>query len=277
MLSLKKLNDSIDLINSLKAFAEDFNYTEEDVRKTFLLSIANAVRIYYLGLDLPYFINKYKQFTILEKITDQEFLHISNTIWVTDAEYNKAFLDNYHSILKLNLLTGSWICFEHCITALYLEVNTKTEIEKAELQSYYNIKRILKTNDIDIDIIGNLDERLKKELINKHISVFVKFIYLLKDFYPEDRNMKEDKIFLEFFGSCRNCMHNNSVSMKDAEFKTKFGIFRLTKNEPIDFMYHDLIINMIHELTTIYIAISSQITTNNEIVDLYTYHTKKPR
>jgi hypothetical protein len=178
---------------------------------------------------------------------------------------NAKFLDNYHSILRLNLLNGSWVCFESSLDEIFKAVISAGVRERMELKYYHQVVRLLRGFEIN----GELDERLRRKLRNRHIPINNKWNAILKLGYPDHRDVKRDRDFLEFFSSCRNCMHNNSISFKDARFETKFGNFDFYEGKAINFITPDLITNMVYELAEIYWALCSSFDYKGVIVDPY--------
>lgn len=259
---LKYLSRVLDLIDFLKTYELNSIYSEHDVRKTFFAKTANAVRVYYLGRDFEFMVSKLKA---EGDYPTKEIPHIENLGWIMPEKSNAEFLHCYHSILKLNLLNGSWVCFESSLDEMFKAVIPIDVIEKMELRNYHQTVRLLR----EFDIVEELDERLRKKLRNRHIPINNKWNELFKLNYPVHRDVEQDRDFLEFFGSCRNCMHNNSISFKNAHFETKFGNFDFYEGKAIDFVTPDLIVEVVRELAEIYWAFCCSIGYEEVIIDPY--------
>jgi hypothetical protein len=135
-----------------------------------------------------------------------------------------------------------------------------------EARTYLDIQLLsFKTESLNEE----LDERFRKKLRNRHIPINNKWNAIFKLDYPQHRDVQQDRSFLEFFGSCRNCMHNNSISYKDAHFETKFGEFDFYKGQAIDFITPDRILAMVRELAEIYWALCDSIDHEGVITDPY--------
>jgi hypothetical protein len=262
---LEYLTSVLALIDFLKELGAEF--LDQDVRRTFFTKLASAVRVYYLGLDSILIASKLKA---EGNYPAQEIPHLENFGWVIRKEPNTGFLAVYQSILKLNLLNGSWICFESCLDEIYKAVVPGDVREKAELRKYHAVIKIL--GDMKLD--EERARRLRKKLRDKYVSISDKWNPLFGETYSRARDVKQDRVFLEFFASCRNCMHNNSISFKDARFDTKFGSFDFQTGEVICFITPDLLVKMIRELAEIYMAICRSIDHKETIVDPYVVQTE---
>jgi hypothetical protein len=64
-------------------------------------------------------------------------------------------------------------------------------------------------------------------------------------------------------------MHNNSISFKNAHFETKFGEFGFYKDNVINFVTPNLIVEMVRELAEIYWAFCCSISYEGVIIDPY--------
>lgn len=259
---LDYLSSVLELIDFLKAYESKSRYSEQDVRRTFFAKTANAVRVYYLGHDFEFIVSKLRA---KGNYSPDEIPHIENLGWIMPEPSNRKFLHNYHSILKLNLLNGCWVCFESSLDEIFKRVIPANVREKMELRYYHQVVKLLRTFEIDEE----LDERLRKRLRNRHIPINDKWNAIFKLGYPDHRDVKQDRDFLEFFSSCRNCMHNNSISFKDAHFETKFGDFDFYEGKAINFITPDLIVNMVRELAEIYWALCSSVDYEGVIIDPY--------
>lgn len=259
---LSYLLNILEVINLLNTRGTDARYAEHDVRRTFFAKAANALRVYYLGMDSVFIVSK---LSVVGSYPIEEVPHIENFGWIMPKESNAKFLDTYHSMLKLNLLNGSWVSFESSLDELYQAMISGDDREHIELKDYYEVAKLLRNLTID----QNLDRQLRKRLRNKHVPINDKYNAIFKLGYLDDRDVKQDRVFLEFFGSCRNCMHNNSISSKDAHFETRFGGFDFHKGNHINFMTPDLIIKIVGELSEIYWAFCSSIDHKDVIVDPY--------
>jgi hypothetical protein len=259
---LDYLSEILKLITLIKTLESNSKYSKQDVRKTFFAKIANALRVYYLGHDFEFIVLKLKA---QGNYSADEVPHIENLGWIMPVESNIPFLLTYHSILKLNLLNGSWVCFESSLDEIFKAITSPDIREKIELRKYHDIAKLLKAFETDEE----LNKRLKNKLRDKYIPVNNKWNTVLKLDYPDYRDRKRDRIFLEFYGSCRNCMHNNSISFKNAHFETVFGVFDFYEGRVIDFITGDLIIKMVGELAEIYRAMCSLIDFEGIIADPY--------
>ena len=264
------LSDILKLITLIKAYESNSEYSEKDVRRTFFAKMANALRVYYLGHDFEFIASKLQA---QGNYPAEEVPHIENLGWILPVESNTRFLDTYHSILKLHLLNGSWVCFESSLDEIFKSVTSPDSREKIQLRKYHDITKLLSKFEID----DQLDKRLRKLLFDKYIPANNKWNTVFRLNYPTDRDLKQDRIFLEFFASCRNCMHNNSISFKTAHFETRFGAFGFTEGVAIRFIDGNLSIKMVGELAEIYRAMCSAIDFRGEIVDPYSEQVEVPK
>ncbi|MDP3830673.1 MAG: hypothetical protein Q8Q47_05360, partial [Ignavibacteriaceae bacterium] len=62
---------------------------------------------------------------------------------------------------------------------------------------------------------------------------------------------------------------NNSISFKDAHFKTKFGDYDFYIDKAINFITGDLILDMVSELAEIFYVMCSAINYERIIIDPY--------
>lgn len=259
---LSYLSRILDHIHYLKECPLSLKFSERDVRRTFFAKTANALRVYYLGHDFEFVLSKLRfEGSYLPK----EIPHLENLGWIKNEMSNLKFLDTYHSILKLNLLNGSWVCFESCLDEIFKVTIQHDVIENMELRNYHRAAKLLSNLEIDKD----RDEQLRTILRNRHIPINNKWNELFRLNYPDHRNIKEDRVFLEFFGLCRNCMHNNSISFRTAKFETKFGDFCFNEGIAIDFVTPHLILDMVRELAEIYLAFCNSISYEGEVIDPY--------
>lgn len=256
------LTEILKLITRINAYKSNSKYSEQDVRITFFAKITNALRVYYLGHDFEFIVSKLQPHGIYSA---DEVPHIENLGWILPTESNAIFFNTYHSILKLNLLNDSWVCFESSLDEIFKAITSPNDREAIQLRKYHEIANLLDKFEIDEE----LDKRLRKKLLDKYIPANNKWNAVFKLKYPNYRDFKQDRIFLEFFGSCRNCMHNNSISFKTARFETRFGEFDFVEGRAIGFIDGNLSINMVGELVEIYRAMCSAIDFEGEILDPY--------
>lgn len=124
------------------------------------------------------------------------------------------------NILNSFLIINSWSNFELFITLFCLCVLDSNEIDELQNLDYTRVKKIFK----DFSICPEAEEKLTKLKKNHiaHVPINNKFGKVLKKVnpYPEGRNIKDDKEFLEFFGKLRNCIHSNYIyyGLKDYDF-----------------------------------------------------------
>ncbi len=262
MLILEYLSEILKLITLIKTYESNSKYSEKDVRRTFFAKMANALRVYYLGHDFEFMVFNLRA---QGNYSPEEVPHIENLGWILPVESNAPFLDTYHSILKLHLLNDCWVCFESSLDEIFNAIASPDSREKIQLRKYHEIAKLLDKFEID----DELDKRLRKQLFDKYIPVNNKWNAVFKLNYPGDRDLKQDRVFLEFIGSCRNCMHNNSISFKTVHFETRFGAFVFYEGIAIGFIDGNLTVKMVCELVEIYRAMYSAIDFQGEIVDPY--------
>lgn len=261
---LKYLTEILEIIKKIENIVIDSIFSDKDVRKTFFAKIANALRIYYLAYNSMLIASMLRPENE-KSFKPEEVKHIKNFGWILVRDTNQEYLDTYQSIIKLNLLNGCWVCYESSLDALYCVLANEEKRESLELKKYYEIKKI-------VTIQPENEEKLKKKLRNKHVSINDKWNIIFKlasESKTYNRNISGDKSFLEFFGTCRNCMHNNAVPFRSVDFSTSIGNFSFKENVPIDFVTPDIILKMVNELVDIYITMVSLINHDDEIMDLY--------
>lgn len=256
------LSRILELIDFLGTYESKSGYSEKDVRRTFFAKAASAVRVYYLAHDYEFIVAKLR---LHGSYSRDEIPHIENLGWIMPEESNTKYLFNYHSILKLNLINGSWVSFESSLDEIFKAVIPVEIREKMELRYYHQVVKLLRGFEINEE----LDGKLRKRLRNRHIPINNKWNAIFKLGYLDHRDVNQDRDFLEFFNSCRNCMHNNSISFKNAHFKTKYGDFPFHEGEAIGFITPDLILQMIQELAEIYWTFCNSIDYEGVIVDPY--------
>lgn len=256
------LSEILELITRIKTYESNSKYSELDARRTFFAKIANALRVYYLGHDFEFIVSKFQDHG---NYAADEVPHVENLGWVLPTKSNANFLNTYHSILKLNLLNGSWVCFESSLDEIFKAITTPDDREAIQLRKYHEIAKLLDKFEINEEF----DKRLRKKLLDKYIPANNKWNAVFKLKYPDHRDLKQYRIFLEFFGTCRNCMHNNSISFRTAHFDTRFGEFDFYEGRAIDFIDGSLTIKMVGELVEIYGAMGTSIDFEGEIADPY--------
>jgi hypothetical protein len=143
---LAYLSRILDLIDLLKAYEVKSNYSEQDVRRTFFAKTANAVRVYYLGHDFEFIVSKLKA---EGNYSPDEIPHVENLGWIMPEPSNRDFLHNYHSILKLNLLNGSWVCFESSLDEIFKAVIPVDARQRMELRYYHQVVKLLRQFEIN--------------------------------------------------------------------------------------------------------------------------------
>ena len=270
---LKHLDETIQLVNNLNAMARDFGFEEPDVRATFFGKIRNAVRVYYLALDVRVAALAFALGGITNSPPKVLESHVLNLYWLLPGPtQGDVFFSTYLAGLRLNLINDAWIAFESSLDEIYKAVIPGNERERAEYRAYHSIEKLLNKC-----LCGeNEYERIKKKLRNKHIPITDKQNAILHLDYPENRSQNEDRQFLEFFASCRNTMHNNSISFKDATFTTPIGKFQFVRGEPVDFATPAVILSMVKELAKVFEALSRAVTHEAEITDPYVMRYPKP-
>lgn len=262
---LEYLSKVLAFISKVKHLESEKHFSYLDVRKSFFAKTANALRVYYHAYNSIFIVSKLKP---SGDFTEEEIPHIENFAWVMSTPNNQEYLKTYQSILKLNLLNGCWVSFESSLDALFQALTTPEERERIELGKYYGVMNVLG----GLEISQELEQKLKKKLHNKHVPINDKWNLIFSKIsgsYPSGRDIKQDRTFLEFFGSCRNCMHNNSVSFKDASYSTRIGNFSFERGVLIKFVTPELIVLMIEEIVEIFNAMIDSIKHAAEVADPY--------
>jgi len=174
-------------------------YGENDIRSSFLDGYFQILRTFYCAyyhLASDDIMNKYYEIYNRRNFQrDNIEIHIQG---------HKQLLNSY-------LVINCWSNFELFCTVFCDAVLSNSQ-KNNQLEIVYNrIHEILE--DIELDDVT--DKKLKK--FNKrhiaHVPIIYKYGKLLKMIYeyPTNRDKKEDRKFLEFFGTLRNCIHSNYI------------------------------------------------------------------
>lgn len=241
-----------------------------DVRLTFFNKINGLLIAYYLAHSSKVFLYYFYPSIPYQNYHPDDIEHVKNfssSLNLEDIEKNYASHSNFDQFLVINMLISPWIAFESTIDIIYqselISVETR---QKKELDSYFSVLKILKKQNFEPNLA--VQESLKKKLMTNYVSTVQKWNAIFKIIkHKYSRELKKDKIFLEFYQFCRNCMHNNFRANKDNEFITNLGHFIFEKGEYPEFLSPNTILIMLKELINIADEIFLSIDENLNIID----------
>lgn len=101
----------MEMTNELQKVLDAINRIEEKEKYKFYAQMKNALRIYYLGLNNVFIVNrvlKNTDLSILELKNDEKH-HVENAGWLLDQNYVN---DVYMGVLKANLILDAWLVFK---------------------------------------------------------------------------------------------------------------------------------------------------------------------
>lgn len=144
------------MTNELQSILDALNTIEEKVDDKFYAQIKNALRIYYLGINNIFIVNrilKNADFPSLD-INNDEKPHIENAGWLLDQNYVNSV---YVGVLKTNLILDTWLVFKS---------NTKPVSPKdKDFIEWYEIL----VNSLNNDSKGIVNKKI--ELNGKNLSI----------------------------------------------------------------------------------------------------------
>lgn len=241
-------------------------YPTEDIRIGFFdghLGFLNHYYNCYTFLQSDLFIDNYAEVFNIQNLSENE-----DTI--------RSERTNQLYYLNSQLLINSWSNFELFITLLSYSILDESSKNKLLNIDYEKIKRILYSQNVDID---KLEKNIAKEantLKKKHLAQcsinrkYTEIFKLIKNEYSSIRNYKKDIQFLEFYGKLRNCIHSNFIYFgKDYSYVYNNITFQFTNNEIMkqSEIRDTLMIDMSIELREIVSVIIKLIKFNNLIRD----------
>ncbi|MBA7542877.1 hypothetical protein ES705_35202 [subsurface metagenome] len=189
--------ESRELIVQINNYHETFS--ENDIRSSYLDGYFQILRTFYCSfyhLDSDDIMTKYNEIYNRDNFERKDIdIHIQG----------------HKNLLNSFLIINCWSNFELFCTVFCNAILPEGQIKNLLELDYQRLNKILK----DIEIGEDVDNKLKK-LIKNHIShspIINKYGKLLKMItnYPDNRDKKADREFLEFFGTLRNCMHSNYI------------------------------------------------------------------
>lgn len=245
-------------------------YLTLDSRNTFFGKVAGTINVYNIGLSTS---------ISATKMAELDFKNMC------PPEYNQVFhildqvtfdkprdLIRFFSILRVNVITGTWVAFESSLTAIFKKLATPSEVEKLEQKDLEFVFKRLASKKLSEESINEIkqDKKIIKRLTNQHISLPDKINFILKkykDKYPSDRDIDKDKAFLDFYGFTRNTTHSNGISFATRKFDTSIGIFEVEKDSPVNYVTPENLLKMVKELIDIYKIFIDLIECDDIIID----------
>lgn len=188
---LRKLRKKID---SYKA-----KFGDNDIRTSFLGGYFQILRTFYCSyyhLESKDILEKYSEIYEKDNIREKDLaLH----------------LQSHRQLLNSYLIINCWSNFELFITLCCATVLPEPALKELLEGDYRGILRILNGSRLTERSSNKLKSRIKFHVA--HAPIVYKYGKLLKLIhpYPEIRNKKNDRDFLEFYGRLRNCIHSNYI------------------------------------------------------------------
>nr|NQU91505.1 hypothetical protein [Bacteroidota bacterium] len=245
------------MIDRINDFHKRFG--ENDIRSSFLDGYFQILRTYYCAyyhLESDDILEKYFEIYQKKDIKKGDLgLHIQG----------------HKNLLNSFLVINCWSNFELFISLFSSAVLTEDKVKELLEIDYQRKKKILKESRISEHIDNKLKKLIKKHIT--HVPMINKFGKLFKMIhpYPNDRNKKNDREFLEFFGRFRNCIHSNYIFFgaegKDFVFNDETYSFRngkLVSHAPSD---ESSIFRLTINLKEIFNVIVNNINYESEIYD----------
>ena len=215
---VKNLSEILKLIGKVEGCKEDkviAGLEGVDTRKTFFEKLANSLRVYYLGIDIIFIVEKVLKnvnFSSFDLSSDEK-KNVENAGWILDEKY----LAEYESILKMNLINDCWVCFESTLRDIFYV--KKFENYKSSIYSIYTDKIFCRNG--------------RKNNDNEE---FLKF-------FGACRNaMHNNSIYAPTYSTKELCEYKFNGHSKP---------LTLEENKKIDFIYNDTILEMIDKLSDV--------------------------
>lgn len=254
----KKLQGELRLIlKQLSLF--NAKYGEDDIRTCFLDGYFQTLKTYYCSyfhLETAVFIAQVNEIYICEDIIKEDLaIHI---------QIHRNQLNSF-------LIINTWSNFEYCLS-LFAEAVLSVSV-KSELVAFEYNDIIHRLRGIDIPETQN-ERLLKLKRTNlAHVPMPLKYGKLFKmiSSYPEQRSIKDDREFLDFYGKLRNCIHSNYIFFGNENYEYTFGGVRFTftpgkliNTEPL---FESSIFDLTKELKYVFMAIIGNIDCQDVIFD----------
>lgn len=245
------------LIDQINEYHKRFG--ENDIRSSFLDGYFQILRTYYCA----YF--QFESDDILEKYYEI----------YQKRDFNKKdiliHIQGHKNLLNSSLIINCWSNFELFITLFCSAVLPETKLKELLEIDYQRLIKILKSYTIS----NETDDKLKKYIKNHlaHTPIINKYgkLFKLINDYPANRDKKNDREFLEFFGSLRNCIHSNYIYYggedKAFEFNSEVYTFKFGKLLNHNPSKEDSIFHLTQNLKDIFIVFVNGINYNSEIYD----------
>lgn len=249
-----------------KAKMIDKRFSAIDVRNTYFTQMANVLNNYYCGIVSPFFMTRlvpaFDAGILRNYFPENERNYASNIGFLAEDGYVKV----WHDIQKMNLVVGLWIIFEDNIDFIYQQVASEEEKESVKNQYFKKVINLLLPKTLTEEEVV----RLKSELYTEYVSVNNKYNFILNKLKENGVTKKElvpIREFLSFYNTLRNSSHYNSRPLKDAEFKTTIGDFKLEKGKHTDFFTFKVLEDCVGEFIRIMIVIRDNLKLDKEIVN----------
>ncbi|MFD2785019.1 hypothetical protein [Hymenobacter rubripertinctus] len=217
-LSVKNMKYILDKLNDLGNEITIYPLKSEDLRKSYLELSFSTLELYYRQ-----WCSIYSSIIIADKeveLTDEERKIIE--VFVATKSDTTTFYSLRNSTNR-NLLTESWSIFEFCLTYVCEQLFTDEIIHSLLEYDYKEIENILNKYNLN-----QSDSNKVKKIFSRghltHVPVSRKYnkIYSI---YKNNHtgSITDDKLFLEFYGKYRNCMHTNYIYHGKSKEYSFFG------------------------------------------------------
>lgn len=169
-------------------------FKDTDVRKDFYSFIIATLDNYYKCISIFGLCDLIAKGKVLfTKDNETEAFH-PHLIKLQEISTNPTALGNLRNLFYRNLITDSWSLFETCINAICHHVLGKqTQLEL--IHKNQKRKKIVRP--------GHISELGIKRKYN--------LLFNLVEKQVPSSSLEQDKEFLNFLGTLRNCMHNNYI------------------------------------------------------------------
>jgi hypothetical protein len=186
-------------------------YGDNDIRPAFYDGYFQILRTFYCAyyqLDTFNIVNQYYEIYEVKKFNEKQLV---------------LSFQGHRNLLNSFLIINCWSNFELFISLFCEKVLEEDKICELLEIDYRRIKKILKSHEISNEEDSKLKSYIKNHLA--HVPIGNKYGKLLKSIesYPDGRERKDDREFLELFGSLRNGIHSNYIYYGSIEKVFKYN------------------------------------------------------
>jgi len=192
-------------IDNLIKLSKRLTYTDYDIRKDHYLYSIDILKSYQRGVT-TFEISKLSIEEKLSERTKDDILRKYINEYGQISTVEKINFSHRNQINR-SLIIDTWSLFEFSVTTICNSVLSSPELDSLYNERYEEIIKLIGQQAITIEV----REKLKKKFTEKHLThvpITRKCDKLFKYCSSYNRNINDDKKFLQFYGKLRNTMHS---------------------------------------------------------------------